>query len=123
MIKERLSEAPGWIELDEMVRTRRADRQKPVPWLQTLSHGKEILESFKHFLADRAYVSKALKDFLPVERADVEKRMYTKMVAVPDYTLETAQNDLMNLKWENFKKLVESVLINSTRVYRAYGYT
>ena len=122
MIMERLMSAAGWNELRQLCDTRRVNLQKPVAYLQTLSRGKEIVESFGHKLADKAYVEKAMVDFMPAE-VDVTEKAYhaEKKLTDASYTLEAAQVHVKALDWPAFKKLVTSVLINSTRTFHARG--
>ena len=77
MIKTRLVEATGWVELRIMCNTECKDCQTASAWVQkTLCRGKEILETHRHFLADRAYVGKALDYMMPSEIDIMEKTLY-----------------------------------------------
>ena len=119
-IKARLVEAVGWKELEMMCNTHRRDNQTPSAWLQTISRGREILTKFEHVLNDRAYVERALEDLLGVEVEQVEKAYCQEKKRTDNtYTLEMAQTDLRQEKWDKFVVIVDSVLINTSRRYKA----
>ena len=124
MVVARITEAAGWTELETLCKTRRADSQQPVSWVQTLNHGKEIVESFGHSITDSAYVAKALGDFMHVEVGEVEKYyLQTCRLDDPTMTMETAQSKLRSETWEEFSKMVDDSLTNSTRKYRKQNTT
>ena len=118
LLKARLTEASGWVEIGMMARTRRKEGTLANAWLQTITRGKEIILEYGHDLADRAHVKKVTKDLMPSEREKIDEAHYALTKAHDaSYTLEKAAGDIDKLDWDTFYSLMKNTLINSTRKY------